>query len=149
MANRDSDEARPQEWVCKLNKALYGAKQASNAWQAYLKKLLLRAGFAPYLKDDSYFAWTSCFQGFCIVGTHVDDMFPTYNKTGKTLRDRLWGILTTGMELKNEGDASWALKTRIQYDRGAGVMKISQEAYTDEMLVRFGCVGVKASKTPA
>jgi hypothetical protein len=147
---QDNDTGGKQEWVCKLNKALYGAKQASNAWQAYLKKLFVRAGFAPYLKDDSvYFAWTSCFQGFCIVGTHVDDMFPTYNKKGKPLRDRLWGILTKGMELKHEGDASWALKTRIQYDRGAGIMKISQEAYTEEMLVRFGCVNVKTSTTPA
>jgi hypothetical protein len=44
-------------------------------------------------------------------------MFPTYNKKGKVLRDRLWKILVKAMELKHEGDASWALKTRIQYDR--------------------------------
>jgi hypothetical protein len=53
------------------------------------------------------------------------------------------------MELKNEGEASWALKTRIQYDRKAGIMKISQEAYTEEMLVRFGFSKAKVSTTPA
>jgi hypothetical protein len=53
------------------------------------------------------------------------------------------------MELKHEGDASWALKTRIQYDRDAGIMKISQEAYTEEMLVHFGHSKAKVSATLA
>jgi hypothetical protein len=61
----------------------------------------------------------------------VDDIFP--NPKGKALRDRLWTILSKGMELKNEGDASWALKTRIQLDSYNGIIKILQEAYIEEI----------------
>jgi hypothetical protein len=136
--------------VLKLNKALYGTRQAAAAWQKYLKELFLEAGFVPYLKDEAvYYAWTSDRMGFCIVGTHVDDMFPCFNAAGKGLRDHLWKVLTAGMTLTDEGDATWALKTKIQHDAKVGVTKISQGAYSAEMLSRFGFLDAKPSSTPA
>jgi hypothetical protein len=56
--------------VCKLDKALYGVKQASRAWQRYLKDLFVEAGFTPFLKDEAvYVCWTPCLTGFCLCGT--------------------------------------------------------------------------------
>ncbi|MGA1206113.1 MAG: reverse transcriptase domain-containing protein, partial [Opitutales bacterium] len=40
-----------ENWLCKLNKALYGACQASRAWFKYLAGLLADAGMEP-LKSD-------------------------------------------------------------------------------------------------
>ena len=97
-----------------------------------------------------YYCWTEDKQGFCIVGTHVDDMIPVYNEKGRVLRDHLWETLTKGMVLTNDGNVDWILKTRIQHDPVKGVTKISQGAYTEEVLKRFGCwEGVKIAKTPA
>ena len=79
----------------------------------------------------------------------MDDMFPGYNPKGKILRDRLWSVLVESMTITNEGEATWALKTRIQHDPDLGITKISQGAYTKEMLIRFGFYEAKPSSTPA
>ena len=52
------------------------------------------------------------------------------------------------MTLTDEGEATWALKTKIQHDPVGGVTKISQGAYTLEMLNRFGHAGCKPASTP-
>jgi hypothetical protein len=137
--------------VCKLIKALYGLHQSAAAWQDHLNVYFKKAGFRPYHKDQSvYYCWTEDRQGFCIVGTHVDDMLPVYNEKGRGLRDHLWETLTKGMVLTNDGNVDWMLKTRVQHDAEQGVTKISQGAYTEEVLKRFGCWdGVKVAKTPA
>jgi len=135
--------------VGRLVKALYGLHQASRVWQKYLKEHFIRAGFKPYYKDEAvYYRWTKCGGGYCIVGTHVDDMVPGYNEKGRVLRDHLWKVLCQGMRLVNEGDATWVLKTQIIRDPDQGVTKISQTSYTEEILLRFGYMDAKPVDYP-
>jgi len=135
--------------VGRLVKALYGLHQASRVWQKYLKEHFIRAGFKPYYKDEAvYYRWTKCGGGYCIVGTHVDDMVPGYNEKGRVLRDHLWKVLCQGMRLVNEGDATWVLKTQIIHDPDQGVTKISQTSYTEEILLRFGYMDAKPVDYP-
>lgn len=45
-------------YVCKLNKEIYGLKQASRAWYNELKTYLLSSGFKPTVSDSSLFQFT-------------------------------------------------------------------------------------------
>ena len=75
--------------VCKLDKALYGTKQAGRAWQKFLSAILRKAGFTPALRDDALFMTKTPSGGWCFISTHVDDLFPTFNEEGRVLRDRM------------------------------------------------------------
>ena len=41
--------------ICKLQKAIYGLKQASRAWYDELRHYLLSQGFSPTVSDPSLF----------------------------------------------------------------------------------------------
>ena len=74
--------------VMKLNKALYGTKQAAHAWQVYLSSILVGEGGRKNLKDECIYIFREG-EGVCIIGTHVDDIFPLYNREGKKITDRV------------------------------------------------------------
>ena len=135
--------------VCKLVKALYGTKQAGRAWQKFLSGILRKAGFLPTLRDDALFVAKTPSGGWCFIGTHVDDLFPTFNEEGRVLRDRVWAELMKSVTVKNEGEVHWALKTLIERDPQGGILKISQGQYCREVIQRFGFTDAKGSPTPA
>ena len=73
------DPEKP-DYVCKLNKGLYGLKQAARCWNATIDKYLIDSGYVKcsgdvciYLKfkDDK----------FVIMGVYVDDVIPVSNDT--------------------------------------------------------------------
>ena len=64
-----------------------------------------------------------------IIGTHVDDMFPLFNRQGRALRDKIFQTLQKHMTLEDKGTLSFALDTKIDRDAEAGVLKISQPVY--------------------
>jgi hypothetical protein len=53
------------DFVCKLNKALYGTKQAGRAWQMKLKGFLETYGFKPRVYDPCCYAMQ--FKGRVII----------------------------------------------------------------------------------
>lgn len=55
-------------YICKLNKAIYGLRQASRAWHIELKKFLLHLGFHNSHSDASLFIFTkSGFTAYVLV----------------------------------------------------------------------------------
>jgi len=59
-----------ENWVWKLNKSLYGTKQASRQWQKHLNNTLQQLGFTPSISDSSlYFNQSSSI----IIHIYVDD----------------------------------------------------------------------------
>ena len=150
MAQPEGHEIEGMEdYVCRLDKAIYGTKQAANAWQKHLRSILLKAGYTPLIKDDAVYQAHFPDGGWCFVGTHVDDMFVFANIKGQKLRDKLWAIISKSVPITNLGTTRWALKTLIEYDPGGGVLKISQESYAIEILKRFGFIDAKPAPTPA
>jgi hypothetical protein len=68
--------------ICKLFIALYGLlKRAGGVWQMLLKSVLSEAGFS----DCVFVAHPGT--GWCVVGAHVEDLFPLHSKQGRILRD--------------------------------------------------------------
>ena len=42
------------------------------------KLILFEAGFTQLLKDEGAFVEHTASGGWCVIGTHVDDLFPLY-----------------------------------------------------------------------
>jgi hypothetical protein len=159
-----------ENFVCRLRKSLYGLKQSARNWKNFLTAKMLCARFTPALFDSAIFLseffsdkniempiknssrrddTQSRGDAWCIVATHVDDIFPLYNHAGKALRDKLFALLSSSFETSNLGEISWALKTSIERDRLGGVLKISQTQFVREFLEAKGLLDAKGVETPA
>ena len=88
--------------VFKLSKALYGTKQAAHAWQKFLSGILVSEGGRRNLKDECIYIFSEG-SAICIIGTHVDDLFPLCNKEGEKIRERIFARLQEKMEIDNKG----------------------------------------------
>ena len=123
------------DMVCRLRKSLYGLKQSARNWQELLGDMFLEAKFFPLMADPCvYFLKEG--DAWCMCSTHVDDIFCLHNEAGKFLRDRLFKTISKYVEIENLGPVSWALQTTILRDRQAGIIKISQEQYTQQYLAK-------------
>ena len=128
--------------VCLLKKSLYGLKQSARNWQLLLRNYFLQNGFFALHADPCVFFLREK-EAWCMASTHVDDIFVLFNFPGKTLRDKLFASILSSIPIENIGNVSWALKTSILRDRTSGVLKISQEQYTQEFLAKPSQTGHK------
>ena len=65
-----------EEWVLRLNKALYGLKEAPRAWNAKLNNILKSIGFFKSKNDQGVYHLNSTREKV-IVGVYVDDLIIT------------------------------------------------------------------------
>jgi hypothetical protein len=127
-------------YVCRLKKSLYGLKQSAHNWQKFAASIFLELGFTT-LHTDSCLYYLKQDDAWCLVATHVDDIFPLYNQAGRVYRDSLFKLFEKYVEIGNLGPVSWALKTLIQRDREEGIIKISQEQFTKDFVSSLEIVG--------
>ena len=131
----------------RLRKALYGTRQAGHAWQNYLSGIFEGEGGKRNLKDECVYTFKEG-EGVCIIGTHVDDLFPLYNEEGKKIRDRVFRKLEEKMEIDNKGEIKYALDTCIETDREKGTLRISQEVFISNMIKEFNLQESHGKETP-
>jgi hypothetical protein len=131
-----------------LKKALYGTKQAANAWQKFLTEILKSAGGTRHLKDECVFIFKSKTGGILFLATHVDDLFPLFNEEGRKIRDEILEKLKQKMEIEGYS-LICLLDTRIDRDPQAGILRISQEVYTENLVREYGIDKSIGRDTPA
>ena len=135
MHEPEGYESKGEKMVCLLKKSLYGLKQSARNWQLMLRNFFVQNGFFSVHADPCvYFLREG--DAWCMVSTHVDDIFVLHNEAGKFLRDKLFSSILLVIPIENLGNVSWALKTAVLRDRATGVLKISQEQYTQEYLAK-------------
>ena len=133
-------------YVYKLDKSLYGLKQAGREWQHYLRDILvndcgfevLKADEACYMKRDG--------DSWIMMCTFVDDIFPLTNNP--KMLENVFAQLCKKCTIKNLGNVTCALRTNIEYDRKEGVLKLSNAPYIKEIIKRFGMENCKIAHTP-
>jgi len=126
-------EKDKEKYVCKLRKSLYGLKQSAYNWQL-LTEIMHSQGFYPIKADPCVFSKRASKGAWVVCSTHVDDIFVLCNKAGEVDRDKLFKAFSSRVEIENLGSVSWALQTQILRDARAGVLKISQERFINEIL---------------
>lgn len=127
---------------CKLNKAIYGLKQAGREWNRKLCASLLKYGLKKSSCDPCiFFSQTT----EVIVLVYVDDMLIFY-KNQSELND-IREFLHSELNMKDMGHASECIRIRI--NQCENKIEIDQSEYIETLLKRFDMVNCKIAKTPS
>ena len=120
--------------VVRLNKSLYGLKQASRTWHAHLTTCLKILGFEQCMTDVCVFRLIEDGRLAITAVVHVDDIFAVGQKERC---DRLCVDLNRTIPVKNLGDLKRYGGCRYSRDRKRGTLTISQQSFAEELVKKF------------
>ena len=129
--------------VCKLQKSLYGLKQASRQWYAKLSSALKEKGYQNSKNDYSlFYKKMGSFQTY--VAVYVDDIMVTGNCTEEITS--LKAFLDNTFKNKDLGLLNFFLGIEVLYtDSG---VTLTQRKYANDLLKEFECNGTALSPLP-
>ena len=120
--------------VVRLNKSLYGLKQASRTWHHLLISTLKGIGFEQCLTDPCVMRLILKGVVVGVLVVHVDDLlFGGLRSTS----DEVVAALNDTFPTKHLGDLTWYMGREYRRDRKAGTLEISQTTFIRGMLERF------------
>ncbi|GJY36537.1 ribonuclease H-like domain-containing protein [Tanacetum coccineum] len=134
----DNDKSK----VCKLNKSLYGIKQALRQWNAKLTKALTEHGFVQSKFDYSLFTKKSD-NVFIIMLVYVDDIVVNGNDLNEI--EIFKDFLKSKFQIKDLGRLKYFLGIEV-LDNKDGIC-LSQRKYFLEILYEFGLLAAKIIDT--
>ena len=137
-------QIRWEKLVCRLNKSIYGLKQAANRWYKELANFLLRQGFTISRNDHCLFAKSEA-EDHTFILVRVDDIMVA--SRSMTVVCDVKKALETTFHMGDRGRLHWLLGLRIR--REEGKVTVYQERYIETMLERFQMDQCKPSGTPA
>lgn len=129
--------------VCRLNKSLYGLKQASRNWFSKFSTTLQEAGFQQSMADYSLFTKVNG-DSFTGVLIYVDDILITGNNLQEM--KRLKSFLLKQFRIKDLGDLKYFLG--IEFSRSKKGLFMSQRKYALDILQDAGLTGARPEKFP-
>ena len=139
---KDFGDKNGCDMVLKLNKSLYGTRQAPRAWFLKLKECLEKRGFRQSRLDPCFFI-------------HKDMIYLNYVDDGILLSchgaklDAMIADVKTELELTREGDLSAFLGIQIQKCPDSGSLHLTQEGLIKQILDATKLEDCNPSKTPA
>ncbi|GJS55874.1 retrotransposon protein, putative, ty1-copia subclass [Tanacetum coccineum] len=120
--------------VCKLQRSIYGLKQASRSWNKRFDKKIKKYGFTQNPNEPCIYKRAG---GSIIVFLiiYVDDILLMGNNIPMLQDVKSW--LGKCFSMKDLGEATYILGIKIYRDRSRRLIGLSQNAYIDKILKRF------------
>ncbi|CAM8945479.1 unnamed protein product [Rhodiola kirilowii] len=129
--------------VCKLNKSIYGLKQASRQWFAKFSDALIQFGFVASLNDYSLFTYNK--KGvYLALLVYVDDVIIT--GTSNTPISSVKQFIHDKFKIKDLGQLHYFLG--IEVARSNNGLFLNQRKYALDLISEAGLLGCKPSTTP-
>ena len=96
--------------MCKLNKSIYGLKQASKNWYESLANLLIEKGFQRSCNDYCLFVRKEESGTFSYIVLWVDDIIIAAERD---VVDTIKSLLEDNFKMDDRGELHWFLGMRI------------------------------------
>ena len=131
--------------VCKLQRSIYGLKQASRSWNKRFDDEVKRLGFIQSKEEPCVYKMVSGSYVLFLV-LYVDDILlignfiPLMEQTKTSLKDIF--------SMKDLGEAQYILGIKICRDRSRKLIGLSQRTYIDKVLKRFNMQNSKKGNVP-
>ena len=130
---------QPGNFVCKLNKAIYGLRSAPRRWQQKLRQVLEAAGFKPLKFDENVYR-----RGSVTISTYVDD-FMVISPDDITA-DEVVSLLSRELRVKDLGDMSLFLGIEIECSKDG--IRISHHNKIQSVCEDLGLGICRSAKSP-
>uniref|UniRef100_A0A1Y1K3D6 Reverse transcriptase Ty1/copia-type domain-containing protein n=1 Tax=Photinus pyralis TaxID=7054 RepID=A0A1Y1K3D6_PHOPY len=131
--------------VCKLNKSLYGLKQASRVWNERFHTFVVRIGFLRSQYDQCLYLMGSG-ASMILLLLYVDDLILLGKNLDKILIVKR--LIAAEFEMRDMGEIKTFLGINIQRNRDAGTLYLSQRKYLEDVLRRFNMNNCNPVATP-
>jgi histone deacetylase 1/2 len=133
----------PKDYALRLDKNLYGLKQAGRVWNLHLTRRLLELGFSQSNVDPCVF-----YRGTCVLLIYCDDTLMM--SPSKTELDEVFKILDETFDVSDEGDISDYLGIKVT-KLPDGRMSFTQPQLIDSIIADCGLEkpNAKPRETPA
>ena len=138
-----------EKWVWKLNRSLYGAKQAPRKAGEMLKRVFADLHMTVLMSEPNVYIFTEIFEGnfeVIVLATWVDD------NIGGSSTSRLRTQLITGLrrffELEEFLEPNHFLGFEIERNRATRYMKIHQTPFLLDVLAQFNMSDCKPKTIP-
>ncbi|KAK8583636.1 hypothetical protein V6N12_067899 [Hibiscus sabdariffa] len=120
--------------VCKLQRSIYGLKQASRSWNLRFNDAIKEFGFIRNEDEPCVYKRVSgSIMSFLIL--YVDDILIIGNDIPTLQSIKTW--LSSCFSMKDLGEAAYILGVKIYRDRSRRILGLSQSTYIDKVLKRF------------
>ena len=129
-----SRDAHGHPVILKLNKSLYGLKQAGRVWNKLLVKSLLTWGFKQSTIDVCLFTLAIAHSTLWLL-VWVDDIIIVDNDA--QLRARFVNWLQTQFPVDDRGELVWVIGIAVKRDRKHRTLVLSQELYVSDVVKRW------------
>ena len=120
--------------VCKLQRSIYGLKQASRSWNLCFDEAVKNYGFIKN-KDESCVYKRVSGSTIIFLVLYVDDILLIGNDIPELAVVKNW--LGKQFSMKDLGEAAYILGIKIYRDRSRKLLGLSQSTYIDKVLKRF------------
>ncbi len=126
--------------VCKLQRLIYGLKQASRSWNLHFDETVKQFGFIENEDEPCVYKKDSRSAVVFLV-LYVDDILLIGNDIPTLQSIKTW--LGSYFSMKDLGEANYVLGIQIYRDRSRRLLDLSQSAYIDKV---FRCFSMQNSK---
>jgi hypothetical protein len=128
--------------VYKLSKALFGLKQAPQAWYARLKTFLLEHGYVMESVDKTLFTLNHGID-FLLVQIYVDDII--FGGSSHTLVSRFQEMMESEFQMSMMGELTFFLGIQVKQTKQGTFMH--QAKYTKDLMKKFNMAKLKLVST--
>ncbi|WVZ21124.1 hypothetical protein V8G54_008446 [Vigna mungo] len=129
--------------VCKLQRSLYGLKQAGRQWYAKLHQFLLSNNYNCSISDNSFFLKHDGNHTTALL-IYVDDILITGNNNGEI--QHITDLLHSTFHIKNLGDLTYFLGLEVAHNSKG--IHLSQRKYVLDLLAETGLLDSSPVPTP-
>ena len=138
------EEAGP-EYVCKVNQALYGTKQAAREANETLVNDLIEVGFKQCINDYLVFIIREDEEAM-IMGVHVDDFVA--GSTSIEFQNKIMDKIQKKYKMVLKQNPTMILGCQVDRDRVKGTIKIHQQSHVEKTLTMMNMADCKPVDSP-
>ncbi|KAG8499182.1 hypothetical protein CXB51_005634 [Gossypium anomalum] len=131
--------------ICKLQRSIYGLKQASRSWNLRFNDAIKEFGFIKNEDEPCVYKKVSGSTIIFLV-LYVDDILIMGNDIPTLQSIKTW--LGSCFSMKDLGEATYILGDKINRDRSRRLLGLSQGTYIDKILKRFNMEESKRGLLP-
>lgn len=134
----------PKGKCLRVLKSLYGLRQSGREWHLEAAKGLAELGLEPIFADACVFVRED---KSLIIGLYVDDMVILANDI--SIIREFKEAIAKRWEIKDLGEVKKILGLEVTRNRQTRSIRITQSAFTDEIISEYGFTGARPASTPS